>query len=96
MKRINVSKNDVLKEINADFGIPNKFINQILSIFMDIIIEGLNTNQIVKISGFGTFKVLAKKARIGRNPKTKKEYEISARHTVVFKPSMALKKLINE
>ena len=49
----------------------------------------------VKITSLGTFSVLHKKERIGRNPKTKKEAFISERNVVLFKPSKFLKNKIN-
>ena len=39
------------------------------------------------LKNFGVFKILNKKERVGRNPKTKKEYIISARKTIKFKVS---------
>ena len=50
----------------------------------------------VMISGFGDFKVVHKKARIGRNPKTKVIHEISERQVVVFSPSKILRKEMNK
>ena len=44
------------------------------------------------ISSFGTFQVINKKERIGRNPKTKEEAKISSRKIVRFKPSSIFKK----
>ena len=41
----------------------------------------------VKLSNFGTFTIREKKARVGRNPKTKEEKIISSRKVVLFKPS---------
>ncbi len=49
----------------------------------------------IKISSFGTFEVIGKKERIGRNPKTKVEAKISARNIVKFKPSYIIKNKIN-
>ena len=71
-------------------------VEKIIDIIFAEIAEALSRGENIEIRGFGTYKVVTRKARLGRNPKTKKEHEISARHTVVFKPSMALKKLINE
>ena len=45
----------------------------------------------VQIIGFGTFKVASRKARMGRNPKTKEPIKIKASKTVRFVPSAALK-----
>ena len=96
MKRDNITKNDVLKEIHSNLGIPIIFLKKILNSILEIIANELNTNNKMKISGFGTFKILNKKSRIGRNPKTGKEYEIKSRKTVVFYPSTKIKNKIND
>jgi integration host factor subunit alpha len=44
-----------------------------------------------KLSSFGSFMVLKKGRRIGRNPKTGTEVPISSRRVMVFKPSAILK-----
>ena len=63
---------------------------------LEIIVEGLNRDGKVKLSGFGTFKILNKKSRIGRNPKTKVEYQIKARKVVTFLPSYLIKKKLTK
>ena len=95
MKRRNINKNDVLKEIYSNLGIPIVFSGKILELILEIIIEGLNSNNQVKLSGFGTFKLRKKKSRIGRNPKTKEAKVISSRDVVLFKPSKEFKTFIN-
>jgi len=45
----------------------------------------------VSISGFGSFKVVQRKARMGRNPRTGKELKIPARKAVKFTSGKALK-----
>ena len=94
-RRSNISKNDVLKEIYSNIGIPVVFSGKILELILQIIIDGLNKNNKVKISGFGTFKLRKKKSRIGRNPMTGKEYEIKSRKVVTFHPSAEVKRKIN-
>lgn len=96
MKRHNITKNTVLKEIYYNLGIPSVFSEKIFNSVIEILIEGLNRDYKVKISRFGTFKVLKKKSRIGRNPKTGQEHKIEARKTVKFYPSLEIKKKINE
>lgn len=61
-----------------------------------IIKETLASVDRVMISGFGEFKVVHKKSRIGRNPKTLVTYEISERNVVVFSPSKVLRKEMNQ
>jgi len=96
MKRDNINKDNVLREIYSSLGIPITFSGKILDSIIEIITQGLNENNKVKISGFGTFKVIKKKSRIGRNPKTKQEHVIKARRVVVFYPSKEVKEKIND
>tara|TARA_Y100000816_G_C25773211_1_gene405855 strand:- start:152 stop:442 length:291 start_codon:yes stop_codon:yes gene_type:complete len=96
MNRDNITKKDVLKEINSILGIPIFFLDKILHSIIEIIVEELNEKNKMKITGFGTFKILNKKSRLGRNPKTGREHEIKARRTVVFYPSIKVKNEIND
>ena len=63
--------------------------------FFETLISELTKSNKIKISSFGTFKVINNKERIGRNPKTKIEAKISSRKVVKFKPSSFVKKIIN-
>ena len=62
---------------------------------IEIIIEGLNNNGIVKIHNFGTFRLKKKSSRIGRNPKTKEEFLIEGRNVITFKVSKNILRYIN-
>jgi integration host factor subunit alpha len=55
----------------------------------------LERGEPVKLSSFGSFTVQQKKERIGRNLKTGELAPISARRTLRFKPSLALKNALN-
>ena len=47
------------------------------------------------IPGIGKLVVRSYKARVGRNPQTGKEIEISARRVLTFRPSQVLKTALN-
>ena len=91
MKRHNITKNTVLKEIYYNLGIPSVFSEKILNSVIEILIEGLNRDYKVKISRFGTFKVVERAPRTGRNPRTGSEVRISSRKAPTFKPSKELR-----
>lgn len=55
------------------------------------IAESLIRGEEVKVAGLGSFKILEKNARMGRNPKTGVPAVITARRVVSFKPSAELK-----
>lgn len=48
----------------------------------------------VTISGFGSFKVVERAARQGRNPQTGEEMTIRARNSPVFRPGTQLKRAV--
>jgi integration host factor subunit alpha len=60
-----------------------------------IIKEGLRRGDRVKVSGFGTFVVCEKRARLGRNPQTGTPITIKPRRILSFKPSHVLKSQVN-
>ena len=92
----NFTREDIAESLHTDFGLTKKdciiFVNDII----DIIIEGLKTNGYVKIHNFGSFKVIRKKSRIGRNPKTMEDVMISERNVIKFKPSKIILDHINK
>lgn len=59
---------------------------------VDGIAKGLKKGGAVSLVGFGTFKVKARPARMGRNPQTGESIKIAARKVVGFKASADLKK----
>ena len=95
IEKKNISRDNIAETINNEFGFAKKECLDIVNDIIDIIIEGLIKNQIVKIHNFGTFKLKRKKSRIGRNPKTKEEAIISERNVITFKASKNILKLIN-
>jgi DNA-binding protein HU-beta len=56
-----------------------------------LLAETLKKGDSVAISGFGSFKVVERKARKGRNPRTGEEIRIPASKAVKFTPGKALK-----
>ena len=91
----NFTRKDLTNTIYKNLGFSKNLSSKIIDNFFEaIILEIINSNKI-KISSFGTFSVLSKKERIGRNPKTKIETMISSRKVVKFKPSQLLKQKIN-
>ena len=66
-------------------------VEEVFEAMKDVLIRG----EKIKVSGFGNFVVRAKKERIGRNPQTGEQIEISARRVLNFKPSQVLKSVLN-
>jgi DNA-binding protein HU-beta len=62
-----------------------------LDAFIDVVSKNIKKKDGVKLVGFGTFAVSARKARVGRNPQTGEEIQIPARKVPVFRPGKELK-----
>ena len=92
----NISRDEIAEAMKVEFGFNRKLCLDIVNDIIDIIIEGLILDKKVKIHNFGTFKLSSKKSRVGRNPKTREEYNISSRNVITFKASKILLKYINK
>lgn len=64
-----------------------------LDAFINTVSKNINSDDGVKLVGFGSFSVVERKARLGRNPQTGEEIHIPARKVPVFKPGSVLKEL---
>ncbi len=65
---------------------------RIVDAFFDIIVKTMSRGEEVAITGFGTFRVVKRAARQGRNPKTGETIQIAAS----IKPKFRAGKLLKE
>ena len=90
-----VTRIDLANALKNRFGLTSVDSYKMVDIIFDEIEQSLINGEDVKISGFGTFKILAKSARIGRNPKTGIPAVISARRVPSFRASMEFRKTVS-
>ena len=88
------TKSDIVKNIAKKTSISNQTAKQLLDDFINIIVSASNKKK-VKINGFGTFIRKKTPSRIGRNPKTGEEFEISERSKLNLILSNKVKEKIN-
>ena len=96
MIKKNFTRKDLSNSIYKELGFSKNFSSTIVDDFFEILIQQLVKFRKIKISSFGTFEVINKKERIGRNPKTKEVAKITSRQVVKFRPSSIFKKKIND
>ncbi len=89
-----MTKADIVNFVFEKVGLPKNEAQEMVEIVFDTIKQTLAAGESIKISGFGTLNVRKKNARVGRNPKTREEVEITPRRVVTFKASDQLKELI--
>ena len=82
-----ITRSDSGDKLREKFGLTSADAYKLVDVIFDEISEALIHGEEVKFAGLGTFKILEKNARMGRNPKTGAPAVITARNVVTFRPS---------
>lgn len=73
---------------------PKSACKECLEAFITAVGTALKQGKPVVLTGFGTFSVMRRKARVGVNPATGKKMQIPSKKVPKFKPGKALKGMI--
>ena len=93
--RKNFTRNKLAERINVKLGYSKEEAKEFIDIVLNYIKTNVNEEESFKIAKFASFKVISKRERIGRNPKTGQDAIISKRKVVSCKFSKILKNKIN-
>jgi DNA-binding protein HU-beta len=88
-----MKKADLVNEV-AKITQTKKQAATAIEIILGIIKKTLKKRDKICISGFGTFSIVKRKARKGRNPKTGESIKIAAKFTPKFKPAREFKEAV--
>lgn len=88
-------KADIVKSIQDELGFPKDKALDLVESVLELIKESLVNGEEVKISGFGKFYIIDKKARNGRNPQTGQHITIEPRRIVSFRYSSRARYKLN-
>ena len=81
-------RSELLKKLcNLHVNILHKDMKKILKIIFFEIAESLRKGDNIEIRGFGVFKIITRKARIGRNPKNSESVQIPEKKAIKWKMS---------
>ena len=86
-----LTKADIAEKLFEDLGLNKREAKEIVEMFFEEIRQALETNEQVKLSGFGNFDLRDKRQRPGRSRKGGEEIPLSARRVVTFRPGQKLK-----
>ena len=90
-----MNKTELVAAIAANAELSKKDSEKALKAFIDVVTEELKKGEKVQLVGFGTFEVIERAAREGRNPLTGEKMKIKASKAPKFKAGKALKDMIN-
>lgn len=96
MSNKTLTRLDLSDALVREIGLPRTETIDLIEMVLSEISQAALRGEEVKISLFGTFSLLDKRPRVGRNPKTGEEKTISARRVVSFRPSANLRNRVNE
>ena len=85
---------DIVSNLSFKTGFSLILSKTLVNNFFEALSYLMNNNKL-SLKNIGTFKLIKKKERIGRNPKTKEEYLIKSRISISFLPSKKLLDVIN-
>ena len=91
MLKKDFKKIDLIKDLSLKTGYSQNYSKKIVDDLVNIFIQNIKSGNL-NLKNIGSFKLLNKKERIGRNPKTKEEFIITSGKSLSFTSS---KKIID-
>ena len=88
-----MNKQDLISAVSKRMWVAKNLTTEFIDSFLATITQSLEAGEWVKLTWFGTFKIVTRKARNGVNPKTLKAIKIPAMKSVSFKVSSVLRKI---
>jgi len=90
-----MNKNELIAKVAEDSGLTKGDAGEALEATLNAIMGELAGGGDVRLVGFGTFSVSARKATTGRDPRTGKAIDIKASKNAKFKAGKAFKDAVN-
>jgi DNA-binding protein HU-beta len=89
-------KQDLVRSVAQQTSKPESQVAPIVTAVFATIEQALADGDEVAISGFGSFRVVERPARTGRNPQTRQEITIGPRRTPAFRAGASLKRAVGD
>lgn len=89
-----MNKAELVEEVANQTGLRKNISREAVDAMTSIIGDALTRGEKVTLVGFGTFQVIERKARKGRNPQTGQTIQISAKKSPKFKAGKDLREAV--
>jgi integration host factor subunit alpha len=93
-KEATLTRAELSEAVHGQMGLSRAECYSLVESIIEHMASALEKGETVKISGFGTFLVRDKPARVGRNPKTGVEVPITPRKVLTFRASQKMRDLV--
>ena len=94
MKKNNLTKIDIVKELSKKTGYSLELSKILINNLLIVSISSIKKNKL-NLKNIGTFRLINKSERIGRNPMTKENFVITSRKSISFIASKKLLSVVN-
>ena len=95
MTKKNITKKEISESLSQRTGFPLSLSKKLVTNLLNIMSDQIKKDNLI-IKNIGSFNLIVKNERIGRNPKTKEEFIINKRKTISFSSSKNLTDYLNE
>jgi len=89
-----MNKAELVEEVSGKAGITKKDAGNVVNAMTRTITNILKKGEKFTLVGFGTFQVMGRKARRGRNPRTGQTIQIPAKSVARFRPGRDLREAV--
>jgi len=89
-----MNKAQLVEEVVSQTGLTKRAAREAVNTATSVITDALARRDKVTLVGFGTFQVMERKARMGRNPQTGETIQIPAKKAPKFKPGRGLRERV--
>lgn len=87
-------KQELVATVAKSTGMPEAKVTEVATAIFGAIEDALKNGEEVALSGFGTFRVVERPGREGRNPQTGETIKIAPKKSPTFKAGANLKRAI--
>ncbi len=88
-----MNKSELVDEVANQTGLTKNVSREAVNSVILAITDSLAREERVTLVGFGSFRIMERKARRGRNPRTGKELRIPAKKVPRFRPGKSLREI---
>jgi len=89
-----MNKAGLVEQVSNQTGLTRKASREAIDAMTSVITDALAREEKVTLVGFGSFQVMERKTRRGRNPQTGQTIAISAKKVPKFRPGKELREVI--
>lgn len=90
-----MTKAEIVEKVSKEIKVSKAAAARAFAVITDGITQAMKKGDKVTLVGFGTFSVVSRSARKGRNPRTGKEIKIAAKKVPKFSAGATLKAVVN-